>query len=649
MSRKVCQVLVTCPISKPYTYLVPEDAQPAIGDVVIAPFRNRQLSGVVIEVNSLQSAEKLKTISPIPYNFKPEFIKFLEWVAEYNLIPVGMVLKMALGNPKFLEPAKSLQRYVNAEYNYTPVSLSPEQMLCAEQILAADKFVPFLLDGVTGSGKTEVYFHSIAETLQQKKQCLIMLPEIGLSNQWLSRFKSRFGVEPHVWHSDTPLAKKRHTWQSVINGTAGVVVGARSALFLPFKSLGLIVVDEEHDQAYKQEEQGTYNARDMAVVRASMEAVPIVLASATPSVEAFNNVQSGKYQLLELPNRHAQATLPQANIIDMRAHKCGKNSWLSEPLLVAIEQAIARKEQALLFLNRRGFAPLTLCTVCGDKVACLGCTSWLVEHKKHNSLICHQCGYTRPVPKNCQKCGGEYTACGPGVERVFEEVQMKFPDARIATITSDTVAPKEYQQLLQHIENGAINIIIGTQMIAKGYHFPHLTVIGIVDADMGLEGSDLRACERSYQLLHQVAGRAGRESKQGHVYIQTYNPEHPVINAITANDRSTFITMEMASRRLQGMPPFGSMIGVIVSALNEQDAERAARLLVRHAPSYADVQFLGPAPAVLSKLRSRYRFRILVRSETKVKLQPIVKAWLAGMKPNNAVRIQVDVDPYSFY
>ena len=653
----VCQVLVTCPVSKCYSYLAPKDEVPMIGNVVLAPFKNRSLPGVITQVEPLTDQKKLKHIDKLfsEYALKPEFIKFIEWVAAYTLIPSGMVLKMALANPKFLEKPKT-KKSMSAvqEYNFMPVNLSPAQTQCAKEILEAiikHKYEPFLLDGVTGSGKTEVYFHSIAAALDQGKQCLIMLPEIGLSNQWLSRFKERFGIEPHIWHSHTPLGKKRYTWQSVISGEAGVVVGARSSLFLPFKNLGLIVVDEEHDQSYKQEEQGIYNARDMSVVRANMENVPIVLASATPSIEAFNNVQTGKYKLLELPNRHADATMADTHIIDMRdsAHNHDKNTWLSKPLLSAVEQAIARGEQALLFLNRRGFAPLTLCASCGDKIACLGCTSWLVEHKKFSSLLCHQCGFTRPVPSHCEKCGGEYTSCGPGVERIHEEVCKKFPNANVAMITSDTIDPKEYKELLNDIETGKVDIIIGTQMIAKGYHFPNLTIIGIVDADMGLEGGDLRACERAYQLLHQVSGRAGREEKQGHVYIQTYNPDHPVINAIAINDREAFVDMEMESRRLQSMPPFGSMIGVIVSSMSEQTADQAARKLMMQSPMYNNVQFLGPAPAVLYKLRSRYRFRILVRSESKVKLQPIVKTWLESVKLDSSVRVQVDVDPYNFY
>lgn len=432
--------------------------------------------------------------------------------------------------------------------------LSPAQTTAAKSLAArvgAGRSVT-LLDGVPGSGKTEVYFEAVAEALRQGGQVLVLLPEIALSAQWLRRFEARFGSPPAVWHSDLGSAKRRETWRGVNDGSVRLVVGARSALFLPFHQLSLIVIDEEHDPAFKQEEGVIYHARDMAVVRSHLGEIPIVLVSATPSLESATHAQSGKYHLEHLPERHAGATLPEVELVDMRAEKLPATRWLSDTLIAQLKAAFAAGEQAMLFLNRRGYAPLTLCRTCGHRLKCPHCSAWLVEHRQGARLQCHHCGFVAPKPDKCPECEDEnsFAACGPGVERLAEEVSALFPDIRMALASSDTLAgPLKAQDLVNRIEAHDVDLIIGTQVVAKGYHFPLLTLVGVVDGDLGLAGGDLRAAERTYQLLYQVAGRAGREQKQGRVVVQTYMPDHPVMAAIQAGDRDAFVQAEMKARK----------------------------------------------------------------------------------------------------
>ena len=522
------------------------------------------------------------------------------------------------------------------------------------EAVAARDFSVTVLDGVTGSGKTEVYFEAIAAALDAGHQVLVMLPEIALSAQWLARFRARFGVDPAVWHSELGTRQRRETWRAVAEDRARVVVGARSALWLPFQSLGLIVVDEEHDAAFKQEDGVVYHARDMAVVRSRLEGCPAVLVSATPSLETVVNIENGRYGCERLPDRHGGARLPAIETVDLRETPPARGAWLAPALRVALAETLDAGEQALLFLNRRGYAPLTLCRACGHRFHCPNCSAWLVEHRFTGTLDCHHCGFRMPQPEACPACAEEesFAACGPGVERLAEEVDGAFPGARWAVLTSDTVrGPSEVQDLVDAIAAHEIDVLIGTQMVAKGHHFPQLTLVGVVDADLGLAGGDMRAAERTYQLLHQVGGRAGRGGRPGRVVLQTYAAEHPVIGALASGDRDSFMAREAAAREAHGLPPFGRLTAVIASGPNEGETQRAAAALARTARTEEKsigFQVLGPAPAPLKLLRGRHRFRLLFKAPRGVLLQPHLRRWLAALDRRTRARLQVDIDPHSF-
>ena len=508
-----------------------------------------------------------------------------------------------------------------------------------------------LLDGVTGSGKTEVYFEAIAAALIAGKQVIVLLPEIALTADWLGRFEKRFGVPPVVWHSDLSMSERRHNWRAVLYGQAKLVVGARSALMLPYRDLGLIVIDEEHDSSFKQEEGVIYNARDMAVVRGHIGDFPVILASATPSLETVDNVWRGRYRRLSLPERFAGASMPSIAAIDMRNEPLDRQSWLSPNLARAVSETIAAGEQAMLFLNRRGYAPLTLCRACGHRLDCPQCTAWLVEHRLLDRLQCHHCGYSAPPPKTCPTCEaeGRFAACGPGVERLAEEARAKFPDVRFEIMSSDTIhKPADAIALVRRMGAREIDVLIGTQIMAKGFHFPLLTLVGVIDADLGLAGGDLRAAERTYQLLHQVSGRAGRADRPGRVLLQTYQPEHPVMQALIGGDRDKFIETEANARKLHNMPPYGRLAALIVSGRNERAVDDAANALGRSAPRREGLSVLGPAPAPISVIRGRHRRRLLVRARKDINIQDILRRWVFSLKVKGGVRISVDIDPYSF-
>ena len=531
--------------------------------------------------------------------------------------------------------------------------LSPDQAAAAAQLAAGvgQGFAVTLLDGVPGSGKTEVYFEAVVETLRQGRQVLVLLPEIALSAQWLARFRERFGAPPVEWHSELTGSRRRAAWRAVAEGRAPVVVGARSALFLPFPDLGLIIVDEEHDAAFKQEEGVVYNGRDMAVVRGRLGGIPVALCSATPSLETSTNAAAGRYRCLHLPDRHGSAVVSAIELVDMRRHPAERGAWLSPPLREAMAATLEAGEQVLLFLNRRGYAPLTLCRTCGHRMQCPRCTAWLVEHRLLGRLQCHHCGHTAPTPSACPSCAAENSlvACGPGVERLAEEIAHLYPDIRSTVATSDTLrGPAAAADLIRRMENHELDLVIGTQVLAKGHHFPRLTLVGVVDADLGLAGGDLRAAERTYQLLYQVAGRAGRADRPGRVLMQTYMPEHPVMAALASGDRDRFIAAESSARRLDGMPPFGRLVALVVSAGSDRAADEAGRRLARAAPRLAGVTTLGPAPAPLALLRGRHRRRLLLKASRDIAVQPLVRQWLKDAGVDANVHVQVDVDPYSF-
>jgi primosomal protein N' (replication factor Y) (superfamily II helicase) len=541
-----------------------------------------------------------------------------------------------------------------------PDPLSATVALTDDQNAAADRLrqdvrdavsKPTLLEGVTGSGKTEVYFEAIAQVLELGGQVLVLLPEIAMTRQWFTRFRARFGTDPVEWHSDQPQAYRRRAWREIAAGRARVVVGARSALFLPFAHLRLIVVDEEHESSFKQEDGVSYHARDIAVVRAQLEKCAIVLASATPSLESRSNAKSGKYNYLSLPSRFGGAQMPDITLIDLRRDPPPRSRWIAPPLLADLTATLARGEQALLFLNRRGYAPVTLCRTCGERVTCPQCSAWLVEHKLTHKLQCHHCGFATPIPRTCTACAAEDTLvpCGPGVERIAEEIAQVLPDARATLVTSDTIySPARAAALVESIESGDINVLIGTQLATKGHHFPNLTCVGIIDADLGLNGGDLRAAERTFQQIVQASGRAGRAEKPGRVWVQTWQPDTALMRALQKTDIEGFYTAESAARERTGVPPFGRYAAIIVSGKNQQEVQEVARELGKRAPAQAGIAVLGPAPAPLSLLRGQHRLRLLLHTSRSVNIQSVIREWLGKTRRPNAVRVMVDVDPYSF-
>lgn len=532
--------------------------------------------------------------------------------------------------------------------------LSEDQDGAAEHLKAAvraGEYSAALLDGVTGAGKTEVYFEAVAEALKKGSQVLILLPEIALSNAFLDRFQQRFGCAPALWHSHLSTGARKTTWRGVAEGHSKVVVGARSALFLPYQDLGLIIVDEEHEPAYKQEDGVIYHARDMAVVRGHMGKFPVVLVSATPSLETVHNAWAGRYEHLHLPDRFGGARMPEIETIDMRVDKPDAQHFISETLKKEVIETVRRGEQVLLFLNRRGYAPLTLCRSCGHRMECPRCTAWLVEHKSSGRLQCHHCGYAARLPSQCPECGepDSLAACGPGVERIYEEAKSYFPDANILMLASDTAENNDQlRKMLQEIKDDKIDIIIGTQIIAKGHHFPNLTLVGVIDADLGLQGGELRAAERCYQLLHQVAGRAGRAAKKGRVLLQTFMPEHRIMKALAEGLRDPFLEMEAAEREMAHMPPYSRLVGIIVAGRDEGQVIEVAKELGRSAPQQEGITTLGPAPAPFARLRGKYRYRLLVQADKQIDIQKTIAHWTAQVKTPSTVRVYIDIDPQSF-
>ena len=537
--------------------------------------------------------------------------------------------------------------------------LTAEQATAAEALtnaIAADGFSPFLLDGVTGSGKTEVYFEAIAAALHRapEAQVLVLLPEIALTQAILERFEIRFGAAPVPWHSGLSDKERRRAWREVNEGRARIVVGARSALFLPFQNLGLIVVDEEHDTSYKQEDGVLYNARDMAVLRASICGAQVVLASATPSLETWANAEAGKYRRLELTSRFGPAVMPKMGAIDMRQAGLPGDKWISGEMKREVDARLERGEQAMLFINRRGYAPITLCRACGEQIGCDQCDARMVEHRFLKRLVCHQCGETKPMPEVCPSCEveGKLAPIGPGVERLGEEAAALWPDARIATLSSDMYgSARALKAEIAGIAEGAADIIIGTQLVAKGHNFPKLTLVGVIDADLGLTGSDLRAAERTFQLMRQVAGRAGRAEAPGAALLQTYQPEHPVIRAILAGEEEKFWAAEAGERRQAGVPPYGRMAGIILSGSDAAAVFDLGNHLARHDGPLRAVgaQVFGPAPAPIARVRGRHRVRLLVKADKGVALQEALSKWVGALRLKGDLRLAVDIDPQSFY
>ena len=690
---------------------VPLGPRRVLGAVWDAASDSAAMASESVGDNRLREVLAVYPLPPIPKDLR----RLIEWTADYYLAPAGAVLRMVVPSVALRDGGRPIVEYRatgTTPLRMTPqrtqalekigdrqgsiadfatltgvsdavlrglvhagaleaVALSPDQpppmpdpdfappQLSEEQAAASGElrdaigagFQPSLLDGVTGSGKTEVYFEAVAQAIRAGRQVMILLPEIALTEPMLRRFAARFGVAPVAWHSGLRQSERRANWRAIADGSAAVTIGARSALFLPYANLGLIVVDEAHEASFKQEDGVHYHARDVAVMRAKFADVPVILASATPAIESRAQVEAGRYKEIKLPARYGGATLPAIHAIDLRDEPPDRGAWLAPPLVAAISERLGRGEQSLLFLNRRGYAPLTLCRTCGHRFQCPNCTAWMVEHRLHRRLACHHCGHVMPPPRECPECKNEDTlvACGPGVERVADEVKARWPDARTAIVTSDTLwSPARAAEFVEAMEAGMIDIVVGTQLVTKGYHFPNLTLVGVVDADIGLSGGDLRASERSFQQIAQVAGRAGRGDKPGEVLIQTRAPESPVMAALIASDADGFYAAETAARRDAEMPPYGRLAAIIVSSEDAGAAERVAKALGEAAPSASGLDIWGPAPAPLAMLRGRHRHRLLVQAGRTFPMQKMLREWLGKVEWPAKVRVAVDVDPYSF-
>lgn len=644
------EVAVPSILDRSLTYLWPFDTLPQIGQLVEVPLKNKTCLGVVWSLEpSQQSHQNLKNIlNHYSLCFPTQFISFLKKFVDYTFTPLGIVIKHVL--PKELNAPD----IVLTKYNFKATKLTLEQSHAKDAILKnLDKFHVSLLEGVTGSGKTEVYLEASAKNYDVGKQTLILLPEISLTIQFRQRFEERFGTKPLIWHSQITPKQRNAIWHQAQQGIPSIVLGARSSLFLPFSNLGLLIVDEEHDPSYKQDEVILYHARDMAILRGKQENIHTVLVSATPSLETIYNVKQNKYSHLKVTNRFGNATLPIVNLLSMRGLKKPQRSsqWLHPTLFEEIQKRLLNKEQSLLFLNRRGYAPLTICSQCGFKITCTACDIALVQHKNQPRLHCHYCDFAQPIPEYCPNCNQPtLNPCGPGVERLSEELATLLPQARILSVTSDLVnTAKRTQEMIDGILEHQVDIIVATQMLSKGYHFPNITLVGVVDADMGLNGPDLRCAERTYQQLHQVAGRCGREQKPGTVYLQTYEPEHVVIKAVANWDQANFVELELEDREHHGMPPFGRLASFLVSGRDNTEVLSFCRKLLHTAPKHNSILIMGPVPAPLSRLKNQFRWRFLLKYPKSFAIQSFIRHWLSQNIKPASIRLTVDIDPLTFH
>lgn len=650
----IAKILLPLPKLFPLDYAIPEDLQLKKGDLVIVPFRSKEITAIVwqLKVEAPSNFSKLKFIKqkvPFDYQLNPEILELIDWVANYYINELGSIAKLVLPVDISEKPIKIECQEIKTDFTLPNLSVIQQHALT---ILQKSPHKTAIVKGVTGSGKTELYFHLLADYLGQNKQILIMLPEIALSQQIINRFTERFGFKPVVWNSSVTKAQKKRILRGILSNEVKVIIGARSSLFLPYKNLGLIIVDEEHDSSYKQDDGILYNARDMAVLRGNLGGAQVVLCSATPSIETIYNVAQQKYQLIELASRYKEASLPIVQIIDMKKEKLPSTSFLSKILITAIRTNLANKQQTLLFLNRRGYSPLLLCKLCGYRFMCKSCSAWLVLHKSSKRLECHHCGYQTKIHTSCPECleKESLTVCGPGIERIEEEAKYLFSDSKIEVISKDYLQkPEKIQELLRKMQNNEIDILIGTQVITKGYHFPNLTLVGVIDADLGSNsGGDLRSSERTYQLLHQVGGRAGREDKKGTVMIQTYYPDHLIFTHLKNATEDQFFDYELQTRQTAEMPPYTKMASITLAGKVENKVFEIAKNLVNIAPQ-SSARILGPASAAMAKLAGKYRFRILVITDRKFNLQRYLSSWLSLIKIPSSCHIKIDIDPKSFY
>ena len=645
-------IIIARPFDKVFTYKL-DDQSLEIGQIVIVPFGKAMEVGMVIEIDVKKPDYNIKKIESVirGIKFNEINIKFLKWVSDYTLAPIGSVLKLFTINKDII----SYQRDTNdlPEPSFKSTILNDEQDKAKVDILKIQEHSnkPIVLEGVTGSGKTEVYFDLIEREINESKQILIMVPEISLTPQLENRFKERFGLEIKIWHSKITPKRRKEIWHKCYDGEPLVVIGARSSLFLPFKNLGLTVIDEEHDSSYKQEDSIRYQARDLAVVKANYEKSKLILTSATPSLETINNINNKKYHHVFLSKQYSGLPLPQISLVDLSKHKLEKNQWISSILKNEIENCLSNKEQALIFLNRRGYSPLSLCVECGYRHQCAQCSSWLVMHQQKKRLLCHQCGNIEEISFNCPKCSAKDSIkfIGPGVERIAEELTQSFPDKVVNVMSSDLInSPKKIKELIDKFSNKKIDIIVATQIMAKGYDFPNLSLVGVIDADAGLFGGDMRAIEKTYNMLQQVSGRAGRSQQTGKVIIQTYYPEQPIIQSLQKRDRTSFIHQALMEREQFKIPPFGFMTSIIISGSSKANVEKISQQLVYYRKYSEECNVLGPVEAPINLLKGQFRYRILIKGKSRKNLNIFTKKMMNSVKIPSAVKVIIDVDPYTF-
>tara|TARA_A100001011_G_scaffold133771_1_gene140993 strand:+ start:723 stop:2675 length:1953 start_codon:yes stop_codon:yes gene_type:complete len=645
-------VIVTRPFDKVFTYSL-ANKELKVGQVVLVPFGKKFEIGIIWNKNVEKPKYEIKKISKVIEKIilKDTTIEFIKWIANYTLAPLGLVLKLFLINNDIVE--FNLEKLNNDKLNASSIILNKEQENAKSEIIQSinSSNKPILLEGVTGSGKTEVYFEIIEKFLKEKKQILIMVPEISLTPQLETRFKKKFGMDVLLWHSKISKKNRQKIWHQCFNGDQVIVIGARSSLFLPFSNLALIVVDEEHDSSYKQEDNIRYQARDLAIVRAKIERNFILLASATPSLETINNVKIKKYNHVFLSKQYSGTPLPEISLVNLTTDKLEKDKWISNSIIEEISKCLDNNGQALIFLNRRGYSPLTLCNSCGFRHECEQCSSWMVMHQKKKVFLCHQCGTIKNLNLNCPKCREKDSIkfIGPGVERVAEELTLLFPEKNISIMSSDSVnTPNKIKKFIDDIVNKEIDIIVATQIMAKGYDFPNLSLVGIVDADAGLFGGDPRAIEKTFNLLQQVGGRAGRGKKLGKVLLQTYFPDQQIIKSIQLREREKFIQRALAERKNFNIPPFGFMTSIIISSHTKTLASKYASELVKLSNNDNNIKVLGPVEAPISLLRGKYRYRILIKGNNRKNINKLTKKIVENAKLPSSIKCIIDVDPYSF-
>ncbi len=652
-----CNVIITRPFDQFFTYKLKKGQIVKEGTIVQVPFGNskNQLGMVLESFKALPKGKKykIKNIEKVidSVSLNKQTIKLINWISNYTLAPVGLVLKLFIINSKIFDQIKVEKKILSFKPDF--VKLNDEQQKASNIIknLLFKSFEPIVLEGVTGSGKTEVYFESVELAFKKNKQILIMIPEISLTPQLEERFLKRFGFQPDIWHSKITDKKRQNIWHRAYLGEPIIVIGARSSLFLPFKKLGLIIVDEEHDISYKQEENVRYQARDIAIVRAKIDKCNIILSSATPSLETLNNIDKKKFKHVFLKFQFSGLKLPEIELIDLNENLLEKNKWISKQILNELNICLSKKEQALLFLNRRGYSPLSLCFECGYRYQCHQCTSWLVMHQSKKRLLCHQCGVIYPVEPDCPKCKSKDSIklIGPGIERLQEELEILFPNYNIGIMSSDVAnTPNKIKTIIRDFEENKIDILVATQIMAKGYHFPNLSFVGVIDADAGLMGGDMRAIERTYNLLQQVSGRAGRSNQRGKVLIQTYFPNQQVIKSLIKRDRKAFIEQALKDRQTFQIPPFSYMTSIIISGHSKAEVEKHAQRLVQSNYKPKNITILGPVEAPIFLLRGQYRFRLLIKGNSRKILNEYTRFLLKKYPIPTSLRRIIDVDPYSF-